>query len=66
MLDDRSQSPERESKPQLPSCSNTNAEDDDDCDIDLWEPKPPKVLMDNPNAVPLELRTQIQHYATTE
>jgi hypothetical protein len=35
-------------------------------DIDFWEPKPPKVLMDDPAAVPLELRLQIQLYATTE
>ncbi|KDR83943.1 hypothetical protein GALMADRAFT_686758 [Galerina marginata CBS 339.88] len=34
--------------------------------IDYWEPKPPKVLMENPDAVPLELRSQIQMYATTE
>ncbi|KAE9410143.1 alpha/beta-hydrolase [Gymnopus androsaceus JB14] len=38
----------------------------DDHDIDLWEPKPPKVLMEDPDAVPLELRSQIQQYATTE
>ena len=31
-----------------------------------WEPKPPKVLMENSNAVPLELRSQIQMYAPTE
>ncbi|KAJ3972558.1 hypothetical protein EV361DRAFT_904837 [Lentinula raphanica] len=35
-------------------------------DIDLWEPKPPKVLMEDPEAIPLELRSQIQQYATTE
>ncbi|KAH9482748.1 AB hydrolase superfamily protein C4A8.06c [Psilocybe cubensis] len=35
-------------------------------DIENWHPKPPKVLMENPNAVPLELRSQIQMYATTE
>ncbi|KAI0677037.1 alpha/beta-hydrolase [Trametes maxima] len=33
---------------------------------DFWEPKPPKVLMEDPNATPLELRAQIQLYATTE
>ncbi|KAI0824710.1 alpha/beta-hydrolase [Trametes gibbosa] len=33
---------------------------------EFWEPKPPKVLMDDPNATPLELRAQIQIYATTE
>lgn len=31
-----------------------------------WEPKPPKVLMEDPSAVPLELRSQIQQYATNE
>lgn len=41
-------------------------ESSDDYDIDFWEPKPPKVLMENNNAVPLELRSQIQLYATTE
>ncbi|KAL5508275.1 hypothetical protein ACEPAH_5894 [Sanghuangporus vaninii] len=34
--------------------------------IRSWYPKPPKVLMENPNAVPLELRSQIQLYATNE
>ncbi|KAF5387616.1 hypothetical protein D9615_000559 [Tricholomella constricta] len=41
-------------------------EDADDYDVDFWEPKPPKVLMEDSNAVPLELRSQIQLYATTE
>ncbi|KAI5124948.1 hypothetical protein M0805_007375 [Coniferiporia weirii] len=31
-----------------------------------WEPKPPKILMKDPNATPLELRSQIQLYATNE
>ncbi|KAG0709807.1 hypothetical protein DFH29DRAFT_885883 [Suillus ampliporus] len=35
-------------------------------DIDFWQPRPPRVLMKNPGDVPLELRSQIQHYATTE
>jgi hypothetical protein len=35
-------------------------------DIDRWEPKPPKVLMDDPNSKPLELHSQIQLYATNE
>ncbi|KAF9006563.1 hypothetical protein BDQ17DRAFT_1302956 [Cyathus striatus] len=39
---------------------------ENDCDVESWEPKPPKLLMENPNAVPLELRSQIQQYATTE
>ncbi|KAG6915654.1 hypothetical protein DXG01_010524 [Tephrocybe rancida] len=37
-----------------------------DYDIDRWEPKPPKVLMDDPDAIPLELHAQIQFYAATE
>ena len=41
-------------------------EDMDRHDVDYWELKPPKVLMENPNAVPLELRSQIHLYATTE
>jgi len=39
---------------------------EDAYDVDFWEPKPPKVPMDDPEAVPLELRSQIQLYATTE
>ncbi|KAG2060090.1 alpha/beta-hydrolase [Suillus hirtellus] len=35
-------------------------------DIDFWQPNPPKVLMKNPRDVPLEIRSQIQHYAMTE
>ena len=35
-------------------------------DIDFWQPKPPKVLMNNPRDVPLQMRSQIQMYATTE
>lgn len=31
-----------------------------------WVPKPPKVLMEDPNATPLELLSQIQLYATNE
>ena len=34
--------------------------------LDFWEPKPPKVLMKDPNDRPLELRSQIQLYATNE
>jgi len=37
-----------------------------DLEIEQWEPKPPKILMENPNAIPLELRSQIQMYASTE
>ncbi|KAF7332117.1 Alpha beta-hydrolase [Mycena kentingensis (nom. inval.)] len=35
-------------------------------DIDLFEPRPPKVLMKDPKATPLELHSQIQFYATNE
>ncbi|KAA1466694.1 alpha/beta-hydrolase [Dentipellis sp. KUC8613] len=35
-------------------------------DIERWEPKPPKVLMEDPNSTPLEIRSQIQQYATNE
>ncbi|KZT29342.1 alpha/beta-hydrolase [Neolentinus lepideus HHB14362 ss-1] len=35
-------------------------------DTDLKEPKPPKVLMHDPDEIPLELRAQIQIYATNE
>lgn len=34
--------------------------------VEEHEPKPPKVLMQNPNDVPLELQSQIQIYATNE
>ena len=34
--------------------------------LSFWEPKPPKVLMEDPNEPPLELRAQIQLYATNE
>jgi hypothetical protein len=39
-----------------------------DCKEDAkdWEPRYAKVLMDNPNSTPLEIRSQIQMYATTE
>ncbi|KAK0191165.1 alpha/beta-hydrolase [Armillaria mellea] len=33
---------------------------------DDFQPKPPKVLMDNKGDVPLEIKSQIQLYATTE
>ncbi len=31
-----------------------------------WQPKPPKILMEDSSATPLELRSQIQLYATNE
>lgn len=47
----------------------TTIRDDDpnyDDALSFWEPKPPKVLMNNPHATPLELRSQIQIYAANE
>jgi hypothetical protein len=35
-------------------------------DISAWQPKAPKVFMDDPQSTPLELRSQIQLYATNE
>jgi hypothetical protein len=49
-----------------PSSKTSVKEDAEDYDVDFWEPRPPKVLMEDPNAVPLELRAQIQLYAMTE
>lgn len=45
------------------SSTSRNLEDDE---IERWEPKPPKVLMENSSSIPLELRSQIQMYASTE
>ncbi|KIY49388.1 alpha/beta-hydrolase [Fistulina hepatica ATCC 64428] len=38
----------------------------EDGELSRREPKPPKVLMNDPASVPLELLSQIQMYATTE
>lgn len=48
--------------------SATIKEDDPEYEdaLSYWEPKPPKVLMKDPNEQPLELRSQIQIYATNE
>ncbi|KAJ7781052.1 Alpha/Beta hydrolase protein [Mycena metata] len=46
--------------------SGAELADEDDYDIDFWEPRAPKVQMNDPNSVPLELHAQIQLYATTE
>lgn len=40
--------------------------DEDDPRLEYWEPKPPKILMENSKDKPLELLSQIQQYATTE
>ncbi|KAJ7590893.1 Alpha/Beta hydrolase protein [Mycena floridula] len=45
---------------------STGSDVDLEAEIEKWEPKPPKVLMDDPTKVPLELRSQIQLYATNE
>ncbi|TFK55444.1 alpha/beta-hydrolase [Heliocybe sulcata] len=52
------------SSSQVDGEADAGATDDDD--TDLTEPKPPKVLMHNPEETPLELRAQIQIYATNE
>jgi hypothetical protein len=44
----------------------TSSESDNMDRVSIWEPKPPKVLMEDPQATPLELRSQIQLYATNE
>ena len=46
--------------------ASTSGESSSEREAEKWEPKPPKVLMDDPEAVPLELRSQIQLYATNE
>ncbi|EJD01135.1 lipase/esterase [Fomitiporia mediterranea MF3/22] len=46
--------------------TRTLPEQPDEKEARSWYPKPPKVLMEDPNAVPLELRSQIQLYATNE
>ena len=48
--------------PKSPAAANSS----EDGDTEYWEPKPPKVLMDHKDKVPLELRSQIQQYAMTE
>ncbi len=48
------------------SSTTQNSDALDDLGIEHWEPKPPKILMENPNAIPLELHSQMQMYASTE
>lgn len=73
MLNDAS--PEEQADGSAPSgSSETNrqnvkdglADPNYDAALDFWEPKPPKVLMQNPEDRPLELHSQIQLYASTE
>lgn len=59
----RSSSPVLTQQEMLSQGSETSAET---YDIDKQEPKPPKVLMEDPEAIPLELCSQIQLYATNE
>ncbi|KAI0082430.1 alpha/beta-hydrolase [Panus rudis PR-1116 ss-1] len=51
-----------------PPHTSNSAEGDPNYDlaVNYWEPKPPKVLMNNHQETPLELRAQIQLYATNE
>lgn len=63
-VDDPPQTQEKMIK--MPVESETHSVDIQEEDYDTWEPKPPKVLMDDPKAIPLELRSQIQLYATNE
>lgn len=65
--------PDTQAKTQDSGNSESKTEHDDvaedrgsDIALDAFEPKPPKVRMDDPNATPWELRAQIQLYATTE
>ncbi|KAI0045124.1 alpha/beta-hydrolase [Auriscalpium vulgare] len=65
------ESPSGSSRTQVSGNVRETEAEDRDPDIDLeelerWEPKPPKVLMEDPNAQPLEIRSQIQQYATNE
>nr|GAT59993.1 lipase/esterase [Mycena chlorophos] len=57
---------ESEDGPNAAGSPNTKKADADDYDIDLWEPRPPKVQMSDSDDVPLELHSQIQLYATNE
>ena len=52
--------------PEVRRSSPDSVPEDAEADVDYWEPKPPKVLMQDPNVTPWELRAQIQLYATTE
>lgn len=46
--------------------SESNCRESDGSSTEDRELKPPKVLMQDPRAIPLELQSQIQLYATTE
>ena len=49
-----------------PSRPKSESFDDRSDSIEEREPKPPKVLMEDPDDIPLELQSQIQIYATNE
>ncbi|KAH8106038.1 alpha/beta-hydrolase [Cristinia sonorae] len=49
-----------------PSRDHDTPDPDREAALEFWEPKPPKVLMDNHDTKPLELYSQIQLYATNE
>lgn len=53
-------------KPRRPNPDITEDDPEYDEMLSIYEPKPPKVLMDDPDATPLELRSQIQIYAMNE
>ncbi|KIM46374.1 hypothetical protein M413DRAFT_17043 [Hebeloma cylindrosporum] len=55
-----------DSSPRTKAAEGTETIPEEDHNINHHEPKPPKVLMENPNTPPLELRSQIQMYAATE
>ncbi|THH31314.1 hypothetical protein EUX98_g2870 [Antrodiella citrinella] len=63
---------EREGGSKSAASSESGADSQDgnkpgyDTELDFWEPKPPRVLMNDPEARPLELHSQIQLYAATE
>jgi hypothetical protein len=73
MLENSESSPEsslQKAAESDPEAAHKRAEEISDAlkrhDLDHWEPNPPKVFMENANSRPLELRSQIQMYATTE
>lgn len=54
------------SRARIKLIEGTKTISDEDHDVNYYEPKPPKILMENPNTTPLELRSQIQMYAAME
>ncbi|KAI0321985.1 hypothetical protein OF83DRAFT_1168008 [Amylostereum chailletii] len=61
-----SQASENNSSTSDGTLRETQPPEDADGTPKKWEPKPAKVLMENSSAVPLEIRGQIQQYATNE